>query len=175
MRHDGRARVLSALDRGRIVRIASAAGVVVEVARGIGAFVPNGATLFLVHGSAERLDVDDLRRAAILAEERTITQDPAFAIRALVDVALRALSPAVNDPTTAVHVLDGINELLVELAPLDLERGRIGDEQGTVRLVCPNPSWTELLDLSITEIRVYGANSPQIARRLRALLDSLAE
>ena len=175
VRYEGRARVLSALDRGRIVRIASAAGVVVEVARGIGAFVPSGATLFLVHGSAERLDVNDLRRAAILAEERTITQDPAFAIRALVDVALRALSPAVNDPTTAVHVLDGINELLIELAPRDLERGRIADEHGTLRLVYPNPSWTELLDLSLTEVRVYGANSPQIARRLRALLDSLAE
>lgn len=173
--HEGSAKVLSALDRGRIVRAANTADVVVEVAVGIGTFVPSGSPLFLIHGPSERLDVGELRRSAILAEERTITQDPAFAIRALVDIALRALSPAVNDPTTAVQVVDGIEELLIELAPRDLERTLIADEQGTLRLVYPNPSWTELLDLAVSEIRVYGAGAPQIARRLRALLVSLAD
>jgi uncharacterized membrane protein len=174
IRHLGRPQVLSALDRGRIVRIASAADVVVEVAIGIGAAVPNNSPLFFVHGSASRVDAAELRRAALLAEERTIAQDPAFALRALVDVALRALSPAVNDPTTAVQVLDGIEELLIELGARDLERGAITDSLGTLRLVYPNRTWTELLDLAVTEIRVYGADSPQIARRLRALLLNLA-
>jgi uncharacterized membrane protein len=175
IRHLGRPQVLSALDRGRIVRIAEAADVIVEVALGIGAAVPTNAPLFFVHGPAERVDADALRRAALLAEERTITQDPAFAIRALVDVALRALSPAVNDPTTAVHVLDGIEDLLIELAGRDLERGAITDSAGALRLVYPTPSWTELLDLAVTEIRVCGADSPQVARRLRALLLNLAD
>jgi uncharacterized membrane protein len=175
IRHPGRPRVLSALDRGRIVRIASAADVTVEVALGIGAAVPTNSPLFFVHGPAERVDAAELRRAALLAEERTIAQDPAFALRALVDVAIRALSPAVNDPTTAVQVLDGIEELLIELGARDLERGAITDSQGALRLVYPNPSWTELLDLAITEIRVYGADSPQVARRLRALLLNLGD
>jgi uncharacterized membrane protein len=174
IRHPGRARVLSALDRGRIVRIAGAADVVIEVALGIGATVPTNSPLFFVHGRADRVDPADLRRAALLAEERTIAQDPAFALRALVDIALRALSAAINDPTTAVQVLDGIEELLIELAGRDLERGAITGSDGALRLVYPNPSWTELLDLAVTEIRVSGADSPQIARRLRALLLNLA-
>jgi uncharacterized membrane protein len=173
--HDGLPGVLSALDRARIVRAATAADVVVEVGVGIGGYVSRGAPLFLVHGLAERLDVRELRRAAMLAEERTITQDPAFAIRAIVDIALRALSPAVNDPTTAVQALDGIEELLAELSVRELERGRVADADGTLRLVYPNPGWADLLDLSLTEIRVYGASSPQIVRRLRALLLGLIE
>jgi uncharacterized membrane protein len=175
IRHPGRPRVLSALDRGRIVRIASAADVIIEVALGVGAAVSTDAPLFYVHGSAERVDADELRQSAVLAEERTITQDPAFAIRALVDIALRALSPAVNDPTTAVHVLDGVEELLMELAARDLERGAVADGDGALRLVYPNPSWNELLDLALTEVRFYGADSPQIARRLRAMLFDLAD
>ena len=116
-----------------------------------------------------------LRKGVILAEERTITQDPAFALRAIVDIALRALSPAVNDPTTAVQALDGIDALLLEFAARDLQRGRITGEDGALRLVYPNMVWEDLLDLSLTEIRHYGADSPQIARRLRALLLGLAE
>lgn len=175
IRNDGAAGVLSALDRAAIVHAAAAANVVVEAAVGIGAFVPRGAALFRVHGPADRLDAEALRRCALLAEERTITQDPAFALRAIVDLALRALSPAVNDPTTAVHALDGIEELLIELSARDLDRGRIADASGTVRLVYPNPGWAELLDLGVAEIRVYGASSPQIPRRLRALLNDLQE
>jgi uncharacterized membrane protein len=111
----------------------------------------------------------------ILAEERTITQDPAFALRAIVDIALRALSPAVNDPTTAIQALDAIDTLLMEFAARDLERGRITSEDGALRLVYPNMVWGDLLDLSLTEIRHYGADTPQIARRMRALLLGLAE
>lgn len=167
--------MLSALDRARLVRAAREAGIVVEVAVPVGSFVPHGAPLLRLHGDAARVDRAELLRAALLAEERTITQDPAFALRAIVDMALRALSPAVNDPTTAVHALDGIEELLLELSGRDLERREIADEEGRLRLVYPNPGWEELLDLSVTEIRRYGADTPQIARRLRALLTGLAQ
>jgi uncharacterized membrane protein len=171
----GRGGVLSALDRARIVRAATAADVVVELGIGVGGYVPHGAPLFSVRGPASGLDETELRRAAIIADERTITQDPAFAIRAIVDIALRALSPAVNDPTTAVQVLDGLEVMLQELASRKLERGQITDEGGTLRLVYPNPSWADLLDLALTEIRRYGADSPQVARRMRALLIALLE
>ena len=172
---EGHGGVLSALDRARIVRSAEAADVVVEVAIGVGAYVPQGAPLFRVRGAAEGLDIAELRRGAIIAEERTITQDPAFAIRAVVDIALRALSPAVNDPTTAVQGLDGVEVLLLDLSRRLLERGQITDEHGALRLVYPNPGWVDLLDLSLTEIRHYGADTPQIARRMRALLLGLLE
>ena len=137
--------------------------------------MPKGAPLFRVWGGAGRLDPRELQRAAIVAEERTVAQDPAFAIRAIVDIALRALSPAVNDPTTAVQALDGLDVLLGDLAQRDLDRRSFTDEDGRLRLAYPNPGWRELLDLSLTEIRHYGASSPQIARRLRALLLELME
>jgi uncharacterized membrane protein len=148
---------------------------VIEVRFGIGGYVPTGADLFAVRGAANDVDGVELGKGVILAEERTITQDPAFALRAIVDIALRALSPAVNDPTTAVQALDGIDALLMELAARDLERGRITGEDGALRVVYPNMVWEDLLDLSLTEIRHYGAETPQIARRLRALLLGLAE
>ena len=175
VRHHGRPGVVSALDRARLVRTATAAGAVIEVRFGIGGYVPPGADLFAIRGAAEDVDPVELRKGVILAEERTITQDPAFALRAIVDIALRALSPAVNDPTTAVQALDGIDALLMEFAARDLRRGRLTGEDGELRLVYPNMVWEDLLDLSLTEIRHYGAATPQIARRMRALLLGLAE
>ena len=172
--HDGRPAVLSAIDRARLVRVAAQADVIVEVAVGIGEYLPPGAALFLIHGDeGSRVDSEELRRSAILVDERTIAQDPAFAIRAIVDTGLRALSPAVNDPTTAVQALDGLETLLIALAGRDLQRGRIADAEGRLRLLYPTPRWVELLDLAITEIRHYGADTPQIARRLRSLLLTL--
>jgi len=175
VRHEGRPGVVSALDRARLVRAATAAGVVIEVRFGVGVYVPKGADLFAIHGDAQRLQRVELSKGVILAEERTFTQDPAFALRAMVDIALRALSPAVNDPTTAVQALDGIDALLMEFAARDLERGRVTGEDGALRLVYPNMVWEDVLDLSLTEIRHYGADTPQIARRMRALLLGLAE
>ena len=173
--HEGRPGVVSALDRARLVRAATAAGAVIEVRFGIGGYVPTGADLFAIRGGAQGVDRAELRKGVILAEERTFTQDPAFALRAIVDIALRALSPAVNDPTTAVQALDGIDALLLEFAARDLERGRITGEDGALRVVYPNMVWADVLDLSLTEIRHYGVDTPQIARRLRALLLGLAE
>jgi uncharacterized membrane protein len=175
VRHEGRPGVVSALDRARLVRAATAGGAVIEVRFGIGGYVSAGADLFAIRGAAGEVDRVELAKGVILAEERTITQDPAFALRAIVDIALRALSPAVNDPTTAVQALDGIDALLMELAARDLERGRITGEDGALRVIYPNMVWEDLLDLSLTEIRHYGAETPQIARRLRALLLGLAE
>jgi uncharacterized membrane protein len=175
VRHEGRPGVVSALDRARLVRAATAAGAVVEIRFGIGGYVPAGAELLAVHGGAQAVDRAELRKGVILAEERTFTQDPAFALRAIVDIALRALSPAVNDPTTAVQALDGIDTLLMEFSARHLERRRIAGEDGALRLVYPNMVWEDLLDLSLTEIRHYGADTPQIARRMRALLLGLAE
>lgn len=173
--HEGAGGVLSALDRARIVRVATDADAIVEVGVAVGGYVPTGTPLFRVWGDAGRLDTSELERATIFAEERTIAQDPAFALRAIVDIALRALSPAVNDPTTAVQALDGLDVLLLDLARRDLDRRRITDEGGRLRLVYVNPGWNELLDLALTEIRHYGTGSPQIPRRMRALLLGLTE
>jgi len=110
-----------------------------------------------------------------LGRERTLEQDPAFALRILVDIAIRALSPAVNDPTTAVQVLDYIEDLLLHLARRWPDGdGEFRDAQGRCLVLIPVRRWEQYLELATTEIRQYGAASIQVLRRLRATLEELA-
>jgi uncharacterized membrane protein len=148
--------------------------VAVEVALPVGGHVHTGAPLFLIHGDG-RVDERALRDCALFSDGRTITQDPAFALRAMVDVACRALSAAVNDPTTAVECLDAEQGLLLRLAERRLDASAVVDDDGVVRLLMPTAGWDDLLTLAFTEIRNYGAGDPQVARRMRALLESLEE
>jgi uncharacterized membrane protein len=166
--------VLAAVDRAQAARVAGEAGVAVEVALPVGGHVHTGAPLFLVHGEGP-VDERALRDCAIFSDGRTVTQDPAFALRAMVDVACRALSAAVNDPTTAVECLDAEQGLLLRLAERRLDGSAVVDDDGVVRLLMPTAGWDDLITLAFTEIRNYGAGDPQVARRMRALLESLEE
>ena len=116
---------------------------------------------------------DHARRVLVLARQRTIDQDPAFALRMLVDIAIRALSPAVNDPTTAVQALDRLEEVLVELHRRDPGPVLVLDDRGAPAGRVPAPTWTDYLELAVTEIRHYGGGSVQVCRRLHALHDHL--
>ncbi len=175
VRYHGTEAVLVALDRGRLLREAVRANVVIELSVGVGAYMPRESTVFKIHSTPESLELNEreLQKALITGIGRTVTQDPAFAMRAMVDMAVKALSPAVNDPTTAVEVLDGLETFLLALAWRDLDRDRFCDSAGKVRLIVPNPDWEELLDLALTEIRHYGAAAPQVSRRMKALLVDL--
>jgi uncharacterized membrane protein len=146
---------------------------IVALACPIGSYVPTGRPLLRVANRLSHADEERLRRAVTLSDERTIDQDPLYALRLLVDIATRALSPAVNDPTTAVQVLDRIETILFLVALRTLDRGTIRDRAGNVRLVVPLPSWEEFVTVALTEIRQYGATSLQVVRRLRALLHDL--
>jgi uncharacterized membrane protein len=150
----------------------------IAVRRSIGDFVPAGAVLFELFGDqrASPADEDKLRKMVVLGAERTIEQDPAFAIRIMVDIAERALSPAVNDPTTAVQVLNHLSDLLRLIGTVDLSASRwSGERAGRTGIVTPVRGWPEYLTLATTEIREYGANSIQVMRRMRAMLQELRE
>ena len=96
-------------------------------------------------------------------------------MRILVDIAIRALSPAVNDPTTAVQVLNHLETLLQTLSSAPLPGTfALDDATGRHRVLIPGRRWEDYLELGMTEIRQYGAGSPQVCRRLAALLDELA-
>ena len=110
-----------------------------------------------------------------LGTSRTFEQDPKFAIRLLVDIAIRALSPAVNDPTTAVQALDQIEDLLRRLGKRQLDAGYACDETGALRVTFPVPTWHDYLALAFDEIRQFGAGSIQVNRRLRAALTGLRD
>ena len=116
-----------------------------------------------------------LTRALRLATSRTFEQDPKYAIRLLVDIAIRALSPAINDPTTAVQALDQIEDLLRRLGRAQLDAGYARDTTGAIRVTFPMPTWEDYLALSFDEIRQFGATSVQVVRRLRSALVGLGE
>jgi uncharacterized membrane protein len=129
-----------------------------------------------VYGLTSGPDTEDwLRSMVALGVERTIEQDPAFAVRIMVDIAIRALSPAVNDPTTAVQVLDHLEDLLRLLGQTDLSDHGVPLADMESGLVVPIRRWDDYLTLSVTEIREYGATSIQVVRRLRAMLEELGE
>jgi uncharacterized membrane protein len=114
-----------------------------------------------------------LRSAIELGGERTFAQDPKYAIRLLVDIAIKALSPAVNDPTTAVQALDQIEDLLIRLGRRRLEIGAFRDTSNSLRLLIIFPAWEDYLRVAFDEIRFYGGSSIQVMRRMKALVTEL--
>ncbi len=144
------------------------------MASAVGDTLSDDSPLLSVHGASEPIREKDLLRAIHLKPERTFEQDPKYPLRLLVDVAIKALSPAINDPTTAVQAIDQIEDLLRRLGRHQLDAGYAGDADGKLRLVYPMPTWEDYLTLAFDEIRQYGAGSVQVMRRLRSTLIDLA-
>lgn len=175
IRYSGGPMAVVEIDLKALARMAQRAQAVIEIEYPIGDTVPNGAPLLRVRGGRKRLSVWQLRRAVMIGRQRTIDQDPLYAMRLIVDIAIRALSPAVNDPTTAVQAIDQLDDLLRRIGRRQLDVGHVYDRAGALRVVYPTPHWTDFLALAIDEIRYYGATSIQVMRRLRALLEDLRE
>jgi uncharacterized membrane protein len=136
-------------------------------------FGARGVPLFNLLGSAARLDDRALRRALAFGAERTMEQDPMFAFRILVDIAAKALSPAINDPTTGVLALDQIHRLLRSVGQRHLDTEALLDASGEHGVIFHTPDWEDYVVLAVSEIRQYGHGSIQVVRRLRAMLENL--
>ena len=109
----------------------------------------------------------------VTGQERPFRQNPLFAFRLLADIGLRALSPAVNDPATAVQVLDTIQSILSPLATRDLEVAEMADGSGTVRVVLALPTWDDYLRTSLDDLIESASRSPMVLLRARTLFTSL--
>lgn len=168
-----KAGLLRSFDGEALVGLAGSCDVVMELVPRVGGFVPEGAPLVRVLGDPGELRESDVLSQISLGEERTMHQDPTFGFRQLVDIAERALSPGMNDPTTAVQVIDQIHDLLRDTMFRVFPTGTYADDEGTVRLVVPVVSWTDFLRLGVEEIRHYGSDSIQVSRRLRVMLRDL--
>lgn len=160
----------------RLVRVAAEADVVLVVRSAIGDFVAKGAALVTAHGG----ELDDDARERVLGSvsigrQRTGAADVAFSLRSLVDIAQRALSPSLNDPTTAVQAIDHVHDLLRRIVARPWPSANRRDEDGNVRLVLPEASWDDYVTLAVTEIRRSGRDSIQVLRRLRAMLEDLRD
>jgi uncharacterized membrane protein len=148
---------------------------VIEFVPQVGDFVGSGEPLFLLHGGAEAVDERKLQASVVLGAERTMEQDPLFAFRILVDIAIKALSKAINDPTTAVLAIDQLHRLLRSAGTRNLRTDQILDRAGNLRVIFRTPNWEDFVHLAFSEIRFYGAENMQIARRLRAMIVNLTD
>ena len=171
LQHHGHPQIVQAVNIPMLVDIASKSGCIIELTVTVGDAVLDSAPILRVYGVGSPLSEDALRPAIELGSERTFEQDPKYAIRLLVDIAIKALSPAVNDPTTAVQAFDQIEDLLIRLGRRRLEIGAFRDVQGNPRLLIQFPAWEDFLGLAFDEIRIYGASSVQVMRRMKALLN----
>ena len=169
----GGPRAVQSVDVRAMIGLAQQCGGTIEVVVAIGETVSESMLLAYVHGGQRPVDERQLRRTFTTGAERTFEQDPKWAVRLLVDIAIRALSPAINDPTTAVQAIDQIGDLLFRLGRSRLEVGTYADASGHVRVIVPFPTWEDFLALSLEEIRACGAGSIQVMRRLKALLADL--
>lgn len=169
----GRSGIVLAVDLDGLVRHARNADGIIEFIPQVGDFVAKGDPLFRLYGDASSIDDFQLMGAVALGSERTIEQDPAFAFRILVDIAIKALSPAINDPTTAVLAIDQLHRLLRSIGLRHLRGEEICDEDGRARLLFRTPNWEDFVHLSCIEIRHFGAGSIQVVRRMRSMLENL--
>jgi uncharacterized membrane protein len=126
-----------------------------------------------LYAGTSAIDEGKLRGAVAFGAERTIEQDATFAFRVLVDIAIKALSKAINDPTTAVVAIDQLHRLLRVVGQRHLRVEQIRDGSGQVRVIFRTPNWEDFVHLAFCEIRHYGAENMQIARRLRAMIENL--
>jgi uncharacterized membrane protein len=173
VRHERKAGVIAHVDHERLLSVAVRLNLVVELIPRLGDFVPQNAPLFRVWGECPPAFPRAVRDCVSITSERTQHQDPAFGLRQLVDIAERALSPGVNDPTTAIQVLDVIHDLLRTLATRSFPPVVVTDGSGRARIVVRGLTWAGYVHLGFDEIRQYGQSSLQVLRRLRIAIEDL--
>ena len=171
--HKGRSAVVLALNLKALIRLARDADGAIDFVPRVGDFVATAEPLFRLSGSAATLSDSTLRSQVAFGPERTMEQDATFAFRVIVDVAVKALSQAINDPTSAVMALDQIHRLLRVVGRRHLHDDAMYDDQGSLRLILPTPNWDDFVDLAFSEIRLYGASNFQVTRRLYAIIEDL--
>lgn len=175
VRHAGQGAVLQAVDIDGLLNLATLHDATIVLPLAAGDYLRYQGVALEIFGDRTLPDDEQLLGHLALGSERTPEQDPAFALRVIVDISLKALSPAINDPTTGEQMLDRVEDLLVDLVQRDLHTGVFRDAHHVPRLIFPTPTWEDFFQLGLTEIRLYGGTNPQICRRMAALLSNLLE
>jgi uncharacterized membrane protein len=166
--------VITGIGYEQLVEEGRRADCVLELVPALGEFVPADGVLFRLHGESTAVDEDRLRASLIFSLEPTLDEDVAYGVRLLVDIAERSLAESpFQDPTTAVQAIDRLHDILRQLARRPFPDGRHLDDAGHVRLTVPTMTWEAYVHLAFDEIRLAGAGSPQVARRLTAALNDL--
>ncbi len=173
--HRGTSEIVLAVDIATLVALARSHDGMIEFLAQVGDFVAADEPLFVLHGGAMAIADHAVRSTVAFGPERTLEQDPMFAFRIIVDIGLKALSPAINDPTTAVLALDQVHRLLRMVGRRRLRGEVILDDSGQPRLIFRTPNWEDYVQVACSEIRACGTSSLQVVRRMRAMLENLRD
>jgi uncharacterized membrane protein len=175
VQHEGTSEIVLAVNLSDLRALAERSKGVIELVPQVGDFIAIDEPLFRLYGGTTALDDDELRSTVVFGPERTLEQDPTFAIRIVADIGLKALSAAINDPTTAVIAIDQLHRMLRSAGNRDLRTDELLDPSGELRVIVRTPNWEDFVHLAFTEIRFCGAQNMQIVRRLRAMIENLIE
>ncbi|MBC8137214.1 MAG: DUF2254 domain-containing protein [Fibrella sp.] len=162
------------IDGARLIALAKHYGIAVRVVRRVGHFVPAGVPLLFV-SKGERVSPEmnaDLLQTFDLGPTRTLEQDVEFGILQIVDIALKAISPAINDPSTAISCVDQLSRILIRFASREPVAARFYDPPGVLRVYIPWPDFDRLVESAFEQIRLYAKTDVAVSlRMLRALSD----
>jgi uncharacterized membrane protein len=174
IRLEGPLSYLQTLRPDKLTEAARRAGGTIVISRAVGDPIAPGETVAVVLDAERAVSGSLIRSGLRVGRARRMRDDPRFALRLLVDVAIRALSPAVNDPTTAVEALDEVERLLIVIGRSRFDDELLRDAAGQVRVVRANlPTWEDVLALALLEVQQYGRDSYQVQRRIGVLLRRL--
>mgnify|MGYP001352909401 CR=1 FL=1 len=173
--YQGKSGIVLAVNLQGLMSEAQRTDSIIRVLPQVGDFLTEDDPLFYVYGNSGAIDGRKLLTLIALGSERTMEQDPLFSFRIEVDIALKALSPAINDPTTAVLAIDQLHRLLRMVGMRSLRTHEIMDKTGQPRVIFRTPNWEDFVHLTFREIRQSGAGNIQIARRLREVVESLTQ
>ena len=175
IRHQGASQIILAVHLRKLFSMAEKSGGVIEFVPQVGDFVAVEEPLFNLYDSAGALHDRHLLALVAFGPERTLEQDPTFSFRIIVDIALKALSPAINDPTTATLAMDQLHRLLRVVGNRNLRNDWILDDLRRLRVIFRTPNWEDFIHLAFTEIRHCGSRNIQIVRRMRAMIENLVQ
>jgi uncharacterized membrane protein len=164
------------LDTQRLVALAKSYHVKIEVLRRVGHFVPAGVPLMRL-AKGDRIPVGgggELHGAFDIGPARTLQQDVEFGVLQIVDIALKAISPAVNDPTTAITSVDQLSRILIRFASLETPESALYDPPGVFRVYVPWIGFEQLLDSAFEQIRWYSRSDVAVSLRLLRALGDIA-
>lgn len=172
---------LTGIDEDGLLSATIEAGALLIIERHPGSSIIKGVPIGVAWSASGRLGDDAVARlhdavhsSINVGYERTAGQDVGYGLRQLTDVANKALSPGINDPTTAIHALGHISAILCELAGRDLGPVLLRDDEDRVRVILRRPAFAEVLDTAIAQPRRYGSSDPQVMGRLFLALEEIS-
>ncbi len=175
--YGGRGGYICEINYNKLMSFAHKHGGVIEVLYPVGHYVPCNQVIARWFGPKELDGVDDLSAAVTelmsFNRERTIRQDFSFSIRQLVDIAERALSPGVNDPTTAIQCINCIQSLCRVMVTRRVPSNYLNDDDGELRVIYQPQTVEENLELAVVEIAHWGSTSVRIGPALHTMINDL--